>query len=139
MDLPELKTISHDFFIFDTCVLLQLHEIRVKCIDVGVSTKIETGSIRVISSSDPPFAPFSDMSMGHKIFLHGQISALLQLDEISVSYSSVGAISRIQIGQTRVFSISDPHFAPFSDMSMGHKIFLYGQISALLQIYKVSD
>jgi len=32
-----------------------------------------------------------------------------------------------------VFSISDPHFAPFSDMSMGHKIFLHGQISALLQ------
>jgi len=38
-----------------------------------------------------------------------------------------------KLGQTRVFSISDPHFAPFSDMSMGHKIFLHGQISALLQ------
>ena len=106
---------------------------------VGVIPRIQIGQIRVLTISDPNFAPFSDMSMGHKIFLHGQISALLQLDEISVSYSSVGAISRIQIGQTRVFSISDPHFAPFSDMSMGHKIFLYGQISALLQIYKVSD
>jgi len=38
--------------------------------------------------------------------------------------SYVGGISRIQIGQTRVFSISDPQSAFFSDMSLGHKISL---------------
>ena len=54
----------------------------------------------------------------------------------------VGGISRIQIGQTRVFSISDPHFASFSDISLEHRIFLHGRISALLQLsamHKVKD
>jgi hypothetical protein len=48
--------------------------------------------------------------------------APLQLDEIRVSYSSVGGISRIQIGQICVLTISDPHLASFSDISVGHKI-----------------
>jgi hypothetical protein len=47
----------------------------------------------------------------------------------------VGGISEIQKDQIRVLTISDPHFAPFSDMSMEHKIFLHGKISALLQIH----
>ena len=51
---------------------------------------------------------------------------------MSLGFSKyVGGISRIQIGQTRVFSIGDPHFAPFSDMSMGHKI-SHGRIYALI-------
>jgi hypothetical protein len=36
MDLPLLKNdITTIFYGDDTCVLLQIHEIRVKCIDVG--------------------------------------------------------------------------------------------------------
>jgi len=76
-----------------------------------------------------------EISVGErKIFLKTKPCAPLQIDEIRVSYSSVGVISRIQIGRTRVLSISDPHFVSFSDESLGHKIFYPGRISVLLQV-----
>ena len=45
---------------------------------IGNYSRIKTGMIRVLSIGNPNFAPFSDIFLGHKIFLHGRISALLQ-------------------------------------------------------------
>jgi hypothetical protein len=39
----------------------------------------------------------------------------------------MGGISRIQINQIRVLTISDPHLALFTDMSVRHKIFFHSR------------
>lgn len=46
----------------------------------------------------------------------------------------VGVITRIEAGPIRVITISDLHFAHFSDMSMGHKIKITIIIKILLDL-----
>jgi hypothetical protein len=46
---------------------------------VGEIQTIGRGSIHVISITDLQFVPFADISLEHKIFSHGRISALLQV------------------------------------------------------------
>ena len=70
----------------------------------------------VISITDHKVCSFSDESLGHKIFYPGRISALLQLDEIGVSYSSVGVNTKIQTGPIRMLCITDLEFVPFTDI-----------------------
>jgi len=60
----------------------------------------------------------------------------LQGSAIKGSNRSVGDSAGFKTFKNPVLTISDPHFAPFSDMSMGHRIFSHGQISAPLQIAK---
>ena len=49
----------------------------------------------------------------------------------------LGVITRNKADQIHVITIRYLHFAPFSDMSLGHKISLQGLILSLWQLLKV--
>jgi hypothetical protein len=58
--------------------ILQIAQHQPALIDVGVISIFETDKIRVLTIRYPHFASFSDMSVKHRISLHGRISDLLK-------------------------------------------------------------
>ena len=61
----------------DLCSIAVIAE-SAKAMYVGDSAGFKTFKIPVLTISDLQFAPFSDMSVGHKIFSHVRISVQSQ-------------------------------------------------------------